>query len=473
MSTGCFVLLRCSPLCVHVIMLYILLTYFIILFVVSRLATRKSTDAAFYRGDRQSPWYMVAFGMVGASISGVTFVSVPGMVLHSGFTYLEVCAGFIVGYFIVAYVLLPIYYKENLTSIYEYLKRISDEAYRTGSLFFIISKLLGASAKFYVPCFIISSVMEWNFPLTVVGMLLLVWLYTRRGGIKSLVWTDTLQTLCMLACLVLLIYNIQKGTPSSSSVLENGDYAIFQSFGSVINFLSGIFIVIVMTGLDQDMMQKNLTCRTLRDAQKDMCTYGFAFLPVNALFLLLGVMLVGTYNASGVPLPAKPDELLTIYCTGQGGVLLSVFVLGIVATSFSTVDSALTALTTSFCLDIIPGKGGKHKRGVVHFLMTLLLAVCCILFHQWTDMPLIDIVYTLVGYTYGPLLGLFVYAMLNPKRKPLTVLIPCLLSPVLCYVLSWTSEQYWNYHFGYELLLINGLLTYIGLFMSKKEFFLR
>ena len=454
-------------------MLCILLAYFLMLFLVSRLASRKSTDKSFYRGDRQSPWYMVAFGMIGASISGVSFVSVPGMVLHSGFTYLEVCTGFIVGYFVVAYVLLPIYYKENLTSIYEYLRNISDEAYRTGSLFFIISKLLGASAKFYVPCFLISSVMGWNFLLTVVGMLLLVWLYTRRGGIKSLVWTDTLQTLCMLVCLVLLIYNIHKDATPPFAIPENIDISIFHSFSSFVNFLSGIFIVIVMTGLDQDMMQKNLTCRTLREAQKDMCTYGFAFLPINALFLILGVLLVGMYNSQGLALPAKPDELLTYYCISHGGVLLMLFVLGIVATSFSTVDSALTALTTSFCLDMIPTKGGKHKRSVVHIVMTLLVAVCCTLFHQLSNTSLIDVIYTLVGYTYGPLLGLFSYAMLKRKHKTQKVFIPCLLSPMICYALSYISEKYMEYHFGYELLLLNGMLTFIGLIISEKKFFLR
>ena len=470
-------------------MLYILITYFAVLFVVSRLTAKHSTDSAFYHGERKSPWYLVAFGMIGASISGVTFVSVPGMVLHSGFTYLEVCTGFIVGYFAVAYLLLPIYYRENLTSIYTYLNRISHEAYMTGTVFFIISKLLGASAKFYVPCFIISRMMGWSFPLTVIVMLLFVWLYTRRVGIKTLVWTDSVQTLCMLVCLGLIIYNVYDILYPTLSVSKATVGQILSGNGTlpeterpflatVTNFISGIFIVIVMTGLDQDMMQKNLTCRTLRDAQKDMCTYGFAFLPVNALFLLLGVMLVGVYNYQGIPLPDKADDLLTLYCTREGGIMLTLFMVGIVATSFSSLDRALTALTTTVCTLHLPSFAQhiKKRRTLTHLLITLLMAVCCIMFERFNTTSLIDAVYILVSYTYGPLLGLFTYAMTLHSSttkavttsKPYSILLICLASPLLCYALSTYAASSLGYRFGYELLLINGLLTYLGLWIAGK-----
>ena len=454
-------------------MIYILLAYFALLLTISRMIKRKDTATAFFRGERQSPWYMVAFGMVGASISGVSFVSVPGMVLHSGFTYLEVCAGFIGGYFVVAYVLLPIYYKHNVTTIYTYLRRISDEACKTGSAFFVISKLLGAAAKFYVPCFIISRVADCDFTITVCLMLFLVWLYTRRGGIKTLEWTDTVQTLCMMVCLALLIANIGLDIwPTLPHSLGKTGYT-WQPGGFALRFLSGVFIVIVMTGLDQDMMQKNLTCRTLRDAQKDMCTYGFAFLPVNALFMLLGVMLIGVYNSQGTPLPDNPDDLLTLYCLHTGGLTLTLFVLGVVATSFSTVDSAITALTTTVCVDFLStdGKGGKQPSvGFVHLFMTLLVAVCCVLFHHFNTTSLIDAVYILVSYTYGPLLGLFAYAMTHKprQRKRDGSALVCILSPLLCLVLNHVVTTYSDYRFGYEMLLINGLITYAGLWITGK-----
>lgn len=456
-------------------MLYILLAYFALLLTISRVISHRQSTAAFFRGERQSPWYMVAFGMIGASISGVSFVSVPGMVLHSGFTYLEVCAGFIVGYFVVAYVLLPIYYKHNVTTIYTYLRRISEEACKTGSAFFIISKLLGAAAKFYVPCFILSRVMHLPFALTVCLMLFLVWLYTRRGGIKTLVWTDTLQTLCMIVCLIMLLTSI--GTECNSEILSRAlhqvDYT-WQPAGFALRFLSGIFIVIVMTGLDQDMMQKNLSCRTLRDAQKDMCTYGFAFLPVNALFMLLGVMLIGVYNSEGLALPTTPDDLLTLHCLRTGGAVLTLFVLGVVATSFSTVDSALTALTTTICIDFISTDKSSRSRytlQLTHIVVTLLMALCCILFYHFNTTSLIDAVYTLVSYTYGPLLGLFAYAMTHKPhyslKRDYSAAI-CIMSPLLCLGLNHLVTTYSDYHFGYEMLLINGLITYTGLWIIRR-----
>lgn len=316
------------------LILLTILAYFAILFAFSKLVGgQRSDNAAFYRGNRQSPWYMVAFGMVGASISGVTFVSVPGMVLLSDMTYLQTCLGFIVGYFAVAFLLLPVYYRLNLTTIYTYLQgRLGHRSYKTGASFFLLSKMTGAAVRFYIVCMILYEYViaplvvsegfsfplggGWLFPLTVVVLVALIWLYTRRGGIRTLVWTDSLQTVCMFAALLLIIYKVIGQLDMSvgeamNAVMADGHSRIFvfddwvskQNFWK--QFLSGIFIVVVMTGLDQDMMQKNLTCKNLRDAQKDMCTYGFAFAPANLLFMCLGVLLVLLSQKQGLALPIR------------------------------------------------------------------------------------------------------------------------------------------------------------------------
>ena len=429
---------------------------------VSRMIKRKDTATAFFRGERQSPWYMVAFGMIGASISGVSFVSVPGIVLHSGFTYLEVCAGFIGGYFVVAYVLLPIYYKHNVTTIYTYLRRISDEACKTGSAFFVISKLLGAAAKFYVPCFIISRVADCDFTITVCLMLFLVWLYTRRGGIKTLVWTDTVQTLCMIVCLALLIINIDPDIwPTLPHSLGKTGYT-WQPGGFALRFLSGVFIVIVMTGLDQDMMQKNLTCKTLKEAQKDMCTYGVAFVPANLLFLSLGVLLV-MLGERGVS-----DSLLPGFVQRSGLSVLIPFTIGIVAASFSSADSALTSLTTSYCVDIRGRAGDEQLRKRAHLGISALFVMMILLFRLLNSTSVIDAIYTICGYTYGPLLGLFAFGMLT-KRMPHDRYVPyiCIASPLVCYAIDAITWHVAGYRFGYELLMLNGTLTFIALFVSS------
>ena len=444
--------------------LVVIIAYFLLLLGVSRLAASRSNNNVFFRGERKSPWYMVAFGMVGASISGVTFVSVPGMVIHSGYSYLTVCAGFIVGYFIVAYVLLPYYYRQGVTTIYSILKPLGMPAYKTGAAFFLLSKLLSTGAKFFVPCYIISLMLGWHIALTILLLFALVWLYTRRGGIKTLVWTDSLQTLCMLAALVIIIWHIGL----MDHIRPMGHIGQLNLIGSsplsfLLSFASGAFIVVVMTGLDQDMMQKNLTCKSLRDAQKDMCTYGFAFLPVNALFLVLGSMLIMLCNQQGTPLPTNPDDLLINYAIKHVPII---FLIGILASSFSTVDSSLTALTTSFCIDICERPDDEHLRKTTHLVMALFLALCVFAFSLCDTSSLIDVIYTLVGYSYGPLLGLFAFALFHHAKSRYTPAV-CIAAPILSYLVSYSVSHFTSYHMGYELLMLNGLLTYLGLHVTK------
>jgi len=468
----------------------VVLGYFALLFAFSRWTGRRATNETFYRADRQSPWYMVAFGMVGASISGITFVSVPGMVLTSQMNYLQTCMGFILGYVVVAFVLLPLYYKLNLTSIYAYLgQRLGRRSHKTGSWFFLLSKMTGAAVRFYVVCIILQRFvfepLGIPFALTTVLLVLLIWLYTRKGGIKTLVWTDSLQTLCLFSALLIIIYkvvtdlNLTIGDAINavsghelSRVFVWDDWVSKQNFWK--QFLSGVFIVLVMTGVDQDMMQKNLTCKTLRGAQKDMCTYGVAFLPANLLFLSLGVLLVMWYQQQGLPIPASGDDLLPGYITAVANSSFftlhsSLFVLGIVAASFSSADSALTSLTTIYCVDIVGQKDNEQLRKRTHLGMCAVFVLCILFFKVVNSTSLIDAIYIICGYTYGPLLGLFVYGLLT-KRPVNDRLVPyiAVASPLLCYAIDYGVGKTTGYHFGYELLMLNGLITFVGLYLSSK-----
>ena len=460
-----------------------ILCYFGLLFGISRLTARRSTNETFYRADRQSPWYMVAFGMVGASISGVTFVSVPGMVQQTQMTYLQTCMGFVLGYVVVAFVFLPLYYRLNLTSIYAYLgTRFGARSHKTGSCFFLLSKMAGASVRFYVVCIILQRFvfqpLGVPFAVTVTGLVLLIWLYTRQGGIKTLVWTDSLQTVCLFAALLIIIYKVVGDlgltfsgavTAIQASALSQvfvwDDWMSKQYFWK--QFLSGAFIVVVMTGLDQDMMQKNLTCKTLRGAQKDMCTYGMAFLPANLLFLSLGVLL------TMIPGAATGDELLPAYVT-QASTLSPLipllFVLGIVAASFSSADSALTSLTTIFCVDIVGRQDDERLRRRVHIGVCGVFVLFILIFKALNSTSLIDAVYIIAGYTYGPLLGLFLFGLFT-RKIPADRLVPyiCVVSPMLSYGVDLLVQRLWGYRFGYELLMLNGLLTFTGLWLSSRH----
>ena len=459
-----------------------ILVYFAALMLLSCWSARRgATNDTFFRGERRSPWRMVAFGMVGASISGVTFVSVPGMVLSSGMTYLQLCLGFILGYLAVAFVLLPLYYRLNLTSIYAYLgQRLGRCSYLSGASFFLLSKMMGTAVKFYVACLIVqqfaAAPQGIPFALTVVFMVMLIWLYTHRGGVRTLVFTDSLQTLCLFATLLIIIYMVMQRLDYSlsdavgsimaderSRVFVFDDWASPQCFWK--QLLSGAFIVVVMTGLDQDMMQKNLTCRTLREAQKNMCSYGVAFVPVNLLFLALGILLAQLFQAQGLPLPAQGDELLPLFVSQSAHSLLVVlFTLGIVAASFSSADSALTALTTIYCVDIRRRPSDELLRRRAHLLMCVLLVVCILMIRMVNSTSLIDAIYTIVAYTYGPLLGLFAFGLFTRRQvRDRWVPLVCVASPLLCFLLDAGSRHLLGYRFGYELLLINGLLTALAL----------
>ena len=463
--------------------LLIVLAYFIVLFGISHLTSRKANNDTFYRANRRAPWYMVAFGMIGASISGVTFVSVPGMVLTSQMTYLQMCLGFIVGYIVIAFVLLPLYYRLQLTSIYTYLgQRLGNRSYQTGAWFFLLSKMVGASVRFYVVCIILQLFVfdpaGIPFVFNVMGMVLLIWLYTRRGGIGTLVFTDTFQTLCLFTALVMIILeamgHLHFSVGEAIDAIADSPMSrifVFDDWVSPHNFwkqfLSGAFIAIVMTGLDQDMMQKNLTCKTLKDAQKDMCTYGVAFVPANLLFLALGILLTMVLGTS-----MKGDELLPTFVQGTPTIhyslfTLHLFVLGIVAASFSSADSALTSLTTSYCVDIRRQPDNELLRKRMHIVMCFIFVIFILIFRAVNSTSLIDAVYILASYTYGPLLGLFTFGLFT-RKQPCDRLVPyiCIASPLICYTVDSIAQQLWDYHFGYELLMLNGLLTFLGLYAT-------
>ena len=468
------------------LILLTVVAYFAALLIFSHLTSRRSSDNdTFFRGNRRSPWYMVAFGMVGASISGITFVSVPGMVMRTDMTYIQTCIGFILGYFAIAFILLPVYYRLRLTTIYTYLKdRLGERSYKTGAWFFIISKMTGAAVRFYVVCIILQrfvfAALGVPFAATAVGMTLLIWLYTRRGGIKTLVWTDTFQTTCMFVALLLIIYNVTCALgmtlPEAVRAIAADSHSrmfVMDDFLSTQNFwkqlLSGAFIAIVMTGLDQDMMQKNLTCKSLREAQKDVCTYGFAFVPANLLFMSLGVLLMMLARKQGIALPTSGDELLPMFAaTGSLGTAVTVFfTIGIVAASFSSADSALTALTTSCCVDIMQREGDERLRRRVHVAMAVVFVTFILAFRALNSTSVIDAIYILCSYTYGPLLGLFAFALLT-HRPVADRLVPiiAIASPLLSFAIDAAAQHFFGYKFGYELLMMNGAITFIGLWGS-------
>lgn len=474
----------------------VILLYFALIFAVGQLTVRKrkATSKSFFIGDRKSPWYLVAISMVGSSISGVTFISVPGMAAGTQFSYMQMVLGFTAGYFVVAYVLLPLYYRLDLLSIYSYLgSRFGGRAYMTGSAYFLISKLLGAGVRLYLTAMVLQLLifdpLGIPFWLNAAVTMLVVWLYTFRGGVRTLVWTDTIQTVSMVTAVVLCIYymclamgldlhglwDTVKGSPMSRTWFFDDpmDKRYFWK-----QFLSGVFTTVAMTGLDQDMMQKNLSCRSLRESQKNMISYGFAFIPVNLLFLSLGVLLycyaarLGLTDPSGMLVGMKSDELFP-YIATQGGLLPAaaggIFVFGLVSASFSSAGSALTGLTATFTLDVLKKEKDGKARFWVHLGAAAVLAVLICLFSLLKNTRVIDAVYSIAGYTYGPLLGLYAFGLFT-RLRPRDRAIPyiCVLSPIICLILnSFSDVLLGGYRIGYELLLINAGITIAGLALAS------
>lgn len=476
------------------LVLVVISAYFLLLFLISWITSRKVTSDTFFTGDRQSPWFLVAFGMIGASLSGVTFISVPGEVGNTNFYYFQVVLGYMLGYFTIAKVLLPLYYRLNLVSIYSYLEdRFGFWSYKTGSFFFILSRALGSSLRLYLVASVLQLILFdslgipfWVSVLITVG---LIWLYTHRGGIKTVVWTDTLQTLFMLLAVIITIFSIGKDlgiqslgeyfssvTTDSRSEIFNWDWKAGTNFFK--QFISGAFITIVMTGLDQDMMQKNLTCRTLGDAQKNMFWFTIILVVVNLLFLSLGIMLYLYAETRGIALPSRSDELFPFLATQHFSAFAGiVFVLGITAAAYSSADSTLTALTTSFCYDFleIERKYAPEKRVAirkkVHIAFTGLMYVLILAFYFLNDQSVINSVFIIAGYTYGPLLGLYSFGLFT-KLKTNDRWVPAIavIAPLLTFLISSNSEKWlWGYKFGFEALILNGALMFLGLYLLRKK----
>ena len=457
--------------------------------------TSKGADSkTFFTGNKKSPWYVVAFGMIGASLSGVTFISVPGWVNDSKFSYMVIVTGYLIGYLVITFLLLPLYYKLNVISIYEYLKeRFGNYSHKTGAFFFLISRILGASFRLYLVAIVLQQFAfneififgkPWPFSLTVILSILLIWVYTFRAGIKTIVWTDTLQTLFMLLAVGIGVFMILNKLDLSFSefiispeISKYNDFILSTDLLSknhfIKQFLGGAFIAICMTGLDQDMMQKNLSCKNLKDAQKNMLSFSIVLLVVNFLFLILGALLFIYAEKTGILMPEKTDLLFpTIALNSDLGIAMAItFLLGLIAAAYSSADSALTSLTTSFSVDFlsIEKKSPKQQNAIknkTHVLMSCVLVCVVIIFNNLNDKSVISELLTIAGYTYGPLLGLFSFGLFN-KRKLQEKLVPylCIFITIIVYLINLYSEELlFGYQFGIELLIFNGLLTFVSLY---------
>lgn len=473
-----------------------IVAYFAILFGISYITSRKASNEGFFVGARRSAWYVVAFAMIGSAISGVTFVSVPGMVAASNFSYLQMVIGFAVGQFIIAFILIPLFYKMNLTSIYEYLEnRFGISSYKTGAWFFFISKMLGASVRFFLVCIVFQLLVfepfKLPFILNVIVSMLIVWLYTFKGGVKTLIWTDSLKTLCLIVSVVLCIYYIASDMDFSFigmlSAINGNEYSrifFFDDFNDrryfFKQFLAGVFTVIAMTGLDQDFMQKNLSCKNPKDSQKNLITSGVMQIFIILMFLMLGVLLYMYAVANKIQIPAKSDELFPMLATGGYFPLIVgvLFIIGLISAAYAAAGSALTSLTTSFTVDIL-GSSRKdteditaRKRKKVHVAMAVVMGVVIVVINMLNNTSVINAVYVLASYTYGPILGMFAFGIFT-KLQVRDKFIPlvAIISPLLCLVIDLNSEKWLNgYTFSYELLIMNAVFTFIGmLFLIKKN----
>lgn len=474
------------------LVLLVILGFFAALFLISWFSSRNSDSETFFTGNRKSPWYLVAFGMIGATISGVTFISVPGEVGNSAWSYFQFILGNFVGYWIIALVLLPLYYKRNLVSIYTYLdQRFGLRSYKTGSFFFIVSQTIGASFRLYLVAGVLQisffDALGIPFWVTVLATITLIWLYTYKAGIKTVVWTDTLQTFfILLSVVVTVVVILQQLDMSFGEMIQAIDQhphsKIFDwNWRSGTNFfkqfIAGIGITIVMTGLDQNMMQKNLTCKNQKEAQKNLFWFSLAFVLTNLMFLGLGVMLYHYAAEMGVELPQRTDDVFPLLAIKYFGTAVGVFfLLGITAAAYSSADSSLTALTTAFCIDFLkvnPKLPSTEKTRIkVHITFSFIMFLVIVIFRIINDESVVNSVFTAAGYTYGPLLGLFTFGILT-KRSTRDRFVPYIsvLSPILCYIIRSNSEQWLGgYKFGFELLLLNGFLVFLGLLMfSGKE----
>ena len=481
------------------IILTVIFLYFLGLFIISNLTTGNDDNQTFFSANKESPWYLVAFGMVGASLSGITFISVPGDIGSTQFTYFQVVLGYLFGYFVVALLLLPIYYKLNLTSIYEYLKvRFGNVSHKTGAFFFFLSRITGASFRLYLVAIVLQQFVfnELNIPfeITVILSVLLIWIYTFRGGIKTIVWTDTLQTSFMIVSVILSIYLINQSLNWTFIDFINSDelktYSNFLVTDSFLeknyflkSFIGGMFITICMTGLDQDMMQKNLTCKSLKEAQKNMIVFSIVLVVVTFIFLLLGALLFIYSEKFGIMIPKLNGSTNTdllfpeIALNSNLGNLIGItFLLGLIAAAYSSADSALTSLTTSYCVDIIDIKdktqGYQTKiRKRAHLVMSSILVLVIIIFDNYLNRSVIDGLLVLAGYTYGPLLGLFSFGIFtNYKVNDQYVWIVTIFSVILVSFLANLDPSYLGgYKIGYELLPINGLITFLGLILIRRK----
>tara|TARA_Y100001934_G_scaffold66075_1_gene82095 strand:+ start:3470 stop:4897 length:1428 start_codon:yes stop_codon:yes gene_type:complete len=471
------------------IILLIFIIYFLVLLFISNLTSKKSTFTDFFNANRSSPWYLVAFGMIGTSLSGVTFISVPGEVGSSNFSYFQVVLGYLVGYYVIAKVLLPLYYKHNLISIYTYLEdRFGFYSYKAGAFFFLLSRTIGASFRLFLVAGVLQIAIfnQLGLPyfFSVLLTILLIWIYTFKGGIKTIVWTDALQTFFMLSAVIITIVIITDkmniSLYESFHMVKNSSYSnIFYFDWRAGNdffkqFISGAFIAIVMTGLDQDMMQKNLTCRNLGDAQKNIFWFCVILVIANLLFLFLGALLYLYSESVNFQLPTSTDDLYPLLALNELGFLTSIiFILGIIAAAYSSADSALTSLTTSFCIDFLDIQKRNNKRKtrlLVHIGFSILLFVVILIFNEINDESVINSIFKAAGYTYGPLLGLFSFGIFTKyKIKDKFVFFVCLISPLISYLINIYSEELlFGYRFGFEILLLNGLLTFLGLYFIKR-----
>ena len=482
------------------IILSVIAGYFIILMAVSYFTSKSADNNTFFVAGRKSPWILVAIGMIGASLSGVTFISIPGAIggmdKNMEFSYMQMVLGYLVGYAVIALILMPIYYKQNLISIYGYLeKRFGFYSYKTGAAYFLLSRIIGASFRLYLVAIVIDQFvlgpLGVPFWLTVFMSIVLIWIYTFRGGIRTIVWTDTLQTVCMLTAVVLTVYFIMNGlerpvTEVGALISENGlDQMFFfeNSWNDPNNFfkqfISGAFIAVVMTGLDQDMMQKNLTCRNLGAAQKNIFTFSVILVFANILFIALGALLYIYAQTKGIAIPEKTDLLFPELAINHLPMTVGiVFIIGLIAAAYSSADSALTSLTTSFCIDFLnfekddskTEKEKKRTRIAVHIGFSIILFLVIIVFNALNNDAVINKLFEFAGYTYGPLLGLFAFGILtNFKIRDPWVILICILAPIISYIINMNSEAWLGgFTFGFLIIVLNGFLTFLGLLAISK-----